>query len=376
MGIAIMTWINARHYSRDLRDIARNGLGDPTYGRYRDGFAALQKAIPAFAADDHLGATIAQVAIRDKNLRDHPHIQRFPSTAAGMMEISVARDAFLFERSGRQVFEFTPDLAAELAITDVDDVMPYEIHLPYDAFYVRIPGLPDMDGVRIDGLLMSIAQTVKGPSIHVRPMAADQPDGRPGKDFGSASIDLHGDKPVVEILRSEHERMVDYRDERDREEEARKFGPEMTEVGHIIDGETDRARMMLADIQATAINMLLYIDNCAQHTRRGWSPDAPSTDVEKVETQSTGASKAEQRLVRNGWTKVTLCQLETGADPEGTSNVDGQRKNVRAHMRRGHWRRQRHGPGATLVKRIRIRPSLIGASGGAKMVDGRTYEVK
>jgi hypothetical protein len=32
------------------------------------------------------------------------------------------------------------------------------------------------------------------------------------------------------------------------------------------------------------------------------------------------------------------------------------------HVRRGHWRRQRHGPAKTLVKRVRIAPVLVNAS--------------
>lgn len=376
MGIAIMTWIDTRHYSRDLRDIARNGLGGSAYERYRIGFESLSRVIPAYAVNDHLGATIAQVAIRDRKIRDNPHVQRMPGTAEGMMEISVARDAFLFERSGRQVFEFTPALAEELAITDVDDVMPYEIQLPYDAFYVRVPGLPDMEGSAIEGLLMSRMQTAYGPTVNVRPMAVDQPNGRPGRDFASANISLSGDRPVVELLVAQDERMKAFRDARPLGEMTQKYGTEMDAVSESIDGESERARMMLASIQSTAINVLLYIDNCSRHMRRTWPSDAPADDVAKAEAGTVGSGKAEQRLTRNGWTKVTLCQLEAGAGPMDDGGSNGTRRLVRAHMRRGHWRRQRHGPGAKLVKRIRIRPSLIGAGSGTGEVGGRTYDVR
>jgi hypothetical protein len=46
-------------------------------------------------------------------------------------------------------------------------------------------------------------------------------------------------------------------------------------------------------------------------------------------------------------------------------------RTVAAHVRRGHWRRQRHGPGGDQVKRIRIAPTVVNA--GQRSFAARVY---
>jgi hypothetical protein len=57
--------------------------------------------------------------------------------------------------------------------------------------------------------------------------------------------------------------------------------------------------------------------------------------------------------------------LDVGrTSPADTHSSTPTGRTVAPHMRRGHWRRQRHGPGSTLVKRVRIAPVLVNSTRG------------
>jgi hypothetical protein len=44
-----------------------------------------------------------------------------------------------------------------------------------------------------------------------------------------------------------------------------------------------------------------------------------------------------------------------------TEAVEASGRHVAPHVRRGHWRRQRFGPGSKQIKRLRIAPVIVNA---------------
>ena len=58
----------------------------------------------------------------------------------------------------------------------------------------------------------------------------------------------------------------------------------------------------------------------------------------------------------------------------GTRTKTGDGKPVDPHIRRGHWRKQRHGPGRTKVKMVRISPTLVNAHMGD--IGPRIYRIQ
>jgi len=67
----------------------------------------------------------------------------------------------------------------------------------------------------------------------------------------------------------------------------------------------------------------------------------------------------ERSPITHGWLRVLdvrRAEQRSGAEPTG--------RKVAPHVRRGHWRRQHHGPSGREVKRVRIAPTLVNAGSG------------
>ena len=80
-----------------------------------------------------------------------------------------------------------------------------------------------------------------------------------------------------------------------------------------------------------------------------------------------------RKLESGDFTRVKICGANLFANKQhGDANHDG--RSPRAHWRRGHWRRQRHGPGLTLVVLRWIRPTVVMKDHG-EPVEARLYEV-
>jgi hypothetical protein len=80
-----------------------------------------------------------------------------------------------------------------------------------------------------------------------------------------------------------------------------------------------------------------------------------------------------QRQVANGdFTRIKLCGKVLFPEERG---FPGLGKSSRAHWRRGHWRRQRHGPGLVLIVLRWIRPTLVKKDSG-EPVEARVYDVQ
>jgi hypothetical protein len=76
-----------------------------------------------------------------------------------------------------------------------------------------------------------------------------------------------------------------------------------------------------------------------------------------------GTSEFRKLEARGGAGAVRVLDVKhTGGAP---STPSGTGRTVAPHVRRGHWRRQHHGPRGELVKRVRIAPVLVNAHMGA-----------
>lgn len=80
-----------------------------------------------------------------------------------------------------------------------------------------------------------------------------------------------------------------------------------------------------------------------------------------------------QKIENGDFTRIKICGRDLFSD-DSRSNVEGHGKSPRAHWRRGHWRRQRHGVGLALVVLKWIRPTIVKKENGP-LVESRIYEV-
>jgi hypothetical protein len=77
------------------------------------------------------------------------------------------------------------------------------------------------------------------------------------------------------------------------------------------------------------------------------------------------------KLERGDFTRVKICGRDLSAH---LADSDGEGSSPRAHWRRGHWRRQRHGVGLKLVILRWIRPTLVMKDHGP-LAENRIYDV-
>ena len=357
-GLAPMLWLDATPYARTMRTFAAEGPSSPSLHRR---MADIEGVAPH---DGLLHHDIQKVAIFEiSHLARDGAFHRNPDMVT---QAIVTSEVVMFHMYGRQVFHLDEALAEELAQTDVDDVPPSEVRAPHVAFYLTMSGAAARDAGLgdVQGLLVTTEETVPD-YLNVTAMRVQ--DGR-AIAMDTGHIDLSVGATMAESL-EDAEADVEGSDP------TREIPPEGDPVDDLIregfrlhtEGQKAGMRRLRRALRLL-VNAMLYIDSPGAGRARGWHPDTP-TDLAARADGGTGAAKAEQRLVRDGWTRVTIMTLEDGSRPQGG---DGPAR--RAHWRRGHWRRQRHGPGNAMVRRVRIRPVRVAGRAGQE-VEGHVYDL-
>lgn len=126
------------------------------------------------------------------------------------------------------------------------------------------------------------------------------------------------------------------------------------------------------------INAACFISYRPEEITEEWVGEPPAELVAAANVpgkNSTGRLKQQQalRAIANGdYTRIKLCGRTLFPEAKGTP---GTGKSPRAHWRRGHWRRQRHGPGLMSIVLRWIRPTLVKKDSG-EPVETRVYEVE
>ncbi|MEY2474064.1 MAG: hypothetical protein QOK28_3393 [Actinomycetota bacterium] len=96
-----------------------------------------------------------------------------------------------------------------------------------------------------------------------------------------------------------------------------------------------------------------------------------------VETTADDADDGHEPVVGPRRAPAPALHVLDVAATDGNGDASGGEptgRHVAPHTRRGHWRRQHHGPGNTLVKRVRIAPTLVNAGQGP--LSPRVYRIR
>lgn len=100
--------------------------------------------------------------------------------------------------------------------------------------------------------------------------------------------------------------------------------------------------------------------------------DIPAGLSNKQLNQLLVSSDFKRLEQRGGAGAVRVLNVKRTTGESAASN-DAQPRTVAPHVRRGHWRRQHHGPQRQLVKRVRIAPVLVNA--GRSDIAPRVYRL-
>lgn len=308
-------------------------------------------------------------------------------------------DMSSFERfwtESRQVFHFRPRLAAMLAETEVGDVPWSELRFPHQDFYVGWGdyGQPSFDhhghhyvveGAYVKCVEASKLDFLSGGLSLVFACRLVQPSYR--EVFGHYEKARHFKEPVYEYIISavgaatvgeamangeaaslKHADGLDGVINRIANTLARQHGlmagnPPIGAYRLLV----GRAHPIVRPFLPVLFNCIFYLTQFPEHITLDFPPETPRNLVKQA-TTAPGTNKREQAEIeirRRGFSRVRYVADPAIAD-ESALNEVRQNSGVPAstHWRRGHWRRQPHGPGLTLIKRLWIKPVLVNAAGG------------
>jgi len=342
--------INKRPYGRTIRATVERRLKDVLAELHRFGITD---------SSEVLGRGGSALASAVANAAFGAHSGRRDAIAF-FDEMLTIMPLHAFAESGSRIVQFDAALTTEFHHTDVDGMTIADLQLPWRSLYLAFDGPdgPARDGMPIDGILVTMTNPddieSTDPFLTIRPlMTPAEPwtssdrqstwtlmaDGRGGDDLRT-ELTRSADEMIEVTAGFARTGLVDM-SERSRKD---------------LDGfvrNQERFPRMLEAIINLAVNALLYLSQRPPMEER-WQDGAPAKLVERAARADRQGEKASRELVYGGWSRVH--HLGVPAQGGGSS--------VRAHWRRGHWRRQPHGPGRSLRRLVRIAPMLVGGDRG------------
>jgi hypothetical protein len=127
------------------------------------------------------------------------------------------------------------------------------------------------------------------------------------------------------------------------------------------------------------INAACFIAFRPDDITEGWEGEPPEAWIAAAKDPGQSRSRQDRkrdaikRIDAGDFTRIRICgnSLFAATDSEGPT---GTGTSPRAHWRRGHWRRQRHGVGLVSISLRWIRPTLVRREAGP-VVEARLYDL-
>lgn len=281
----------------------------------------------------------------------------------------------LYVSAGRQVFQFTPSILADFKRTDLSETPIGKLTLPYSAGFLHFGRQNDL---LLDDQWRTEAEYVDGAYYHCGPegqltiqFTLSRPGGNwsrlPGPSFSIPKADLG--MPAHEVIdKALDSDIADAEDHR------------FKEAIHQTVQEWDAVtRPIVHAALSLVLNALFYLDGYGADSEPIVPSEAPQAVRESYERAIKGGKPKAIRNARNalmaeGFTVVRLCGVRSDSAEASDERGNGG-MSVRTHWRRGHWRIQPCGPKLSQIKRIWVRPTLVGKAAGS-VVKGHVYSVE
>ena len=311
-------------------------------------------------------------------------------TAMLIDEASLASHVGAFVEHGRNIFFLEPHMVRLLDQTDLTNVRCGDVQLPFDCFHISfgdafdgaLPGRPN----KIDGAYIT-SHPEHGGSLEVLVTTRRLDQRHPDKsNLWPFSRDSYFYAPLnisdAELTFEDAVRTAIESGEIKVEqsitapaEDMEVDGPMgpiiVRDVRHLTDAEeaakTRDGLPVFRRALALVVNALCYLNSTVGEVEAKLLPDDAPTDLvtgwrsPKVNLRD----RAKAGLLERGFMPVLVRRETAGLDGDETTGMRGDNTAVVAHWRRGHWRRQPHGQGRTLIKLVWIRPTLVAAGQGA-----------
>ncbi len=283
-----------------------------------------------------------------------------------------------YELCGRQIFDFDSALVETFVQTDIKDATLEDLHLPYQAFYLRFgpqphAQLPFEDESAhfemLDGVFVSTSVWDNDGRTRLCLGMTTVRDSGGGMWLPGYYADVAPDEqslPCAEAVERSIARHAAVLREAPWPEGAR---------SHLLHALDESAALLRSSLPLV-INALFYLDSLGK-TRD--LPVEPGKDVpSELRGRWSSASprqreKLRSRLTSEGYTVVRVLGRDELSSEERAHIGRGP---AAPCWRRGHWRWQVHGPRNSLRKRIWVRPVFVNPGGRpADDVPGHIYSL-
>lgn len=350
----------------------------------------------------------AGIAAYNQALGKLPFEKRPATSDVAVDAISTAAHLVAFAAGGRNAFWLPPALVALLGRTDLGDIRLADMHLPFRCFYlgfaggldVGLPGEPNViDGAYVERFAhRPDSDTAASLSFYITSRRTDGPHRGPGAwifghephFFAPLTLASPDDTLQDALDRAVAANDVGLRPDPDALARLRQGVEDVRNSGLPIGSPPlsgyERAALYNQAAYPTARRVLALLCNalCLLSTEPAlgapeWPKQAPASLVDATFSATTPKRRriAAGRLAEDGYFSVRRLDVHLGA-AEGPANDAAEAglpgREVAAHWRRGHWRRQPHGPGLTERRLIWIRPMLVRQDRGEPAV-GHLYAV-
>jgi hypothetical protein len=295
-----------------------------------------------------------------------------------------------YREAGGHIFDVSGDLTGMFRNTSVDDIPVADLHSPYGAYYLHFGPQSDIsldgdwlvDGVYVQHepkarLLQFVFTTC--PEDPKTLLAWNQ---TPEPSFAVAIVGDHYDQLLGgAVAATIDERRTHLRDKI-------KLGNTSTvtdtgvglQINAKLHGEHQLAIMerrlsAMHSALELAVNSMCYLTAYPDDIISDWPATPPQNTLAKTRkghpvVRQNNISKLESQ----GYRKIHIAgrSLRQGPVKLDKQEVAG----IRTHWRRGHWKRQPHGPGNTLRKMVLIKPTLVSAGDATSEPLSIIYEVR
>lgn len=293
-----------------------------------------------------------------------------------------------FFATGKQIFDFPPELSQLFKKTDVDDISMEHVKLPYPVIYLHFGPQADIplgDGWFAEGAYLAELRTntdarhinisvVSGHESLARYLDVDQ-GFEPSYSLGLGPT--HQSMALAEAIDLVLADKLNTLKDEIENEPIRKLIEAQIRSGDLPSGAVSVQKRNAQEelsllmprheafkkILRLAVNALVYINAYPDDIETRWPANTSPSKLRELAKAKDKKEKARvmSELARAGFTPVHLCGKQLVAELEKQeSRAPGGDRTVAMHWVRGHWRRQVHGPGRTLRKLIWRMPLLRG----------------
>lgn len=279
------------------------------------------------------------------------------------------------DRYGSRLLHVAPELVEAFLHSDSDEIALEDLHLPFTAFYLHLgrqDSLPLNQGkVYLQGALI---RRIGEQGLRVTLAGAWPQD--PPHDWRRRNEEIYDLMFRAPLLQLPVKDAIEAALAEDRAD----IESRLQELKRTLANEDARAladtllhnleanRSALAAACNVIVNTLCYLTSYADDQEERWPQEAPTRLAWQADTGSpTERRRAESKLRALGFTRVLrVGQQFVEANTWGATALS-------PHWRRGHWRRQAHGPRLSLRKLLWIKPARV--LGGNHSAEDRVYTV-